>query len=242
MRVFAVIGCLLAITNLAWGADMPIKVPPIKPVATPAFNWSGVYLGINGGYGSGSSNWAFPGAGCGGGCGNTGNFNINGPLAGGTLGANLQSGRFVSGIETDGDWSNIKGATSSTNVTCGNCQTSNEWLATLRARAGVAWDRVLLYATAGGAAGDIKSSVPAVPAFGLPAASSSSTEFGWTAGAGIEVAITENVSAKVEYLYVDLKNGSFRCAVCAGGAGASVPVSFDASMVRSGLNLKFNSF
>ena len=68
--------------------------------------------------------------------------------------------------------------------------------------------------------------------------STNSTEWGWTAGAGIEAALTENVTVKVEYLFVDLQNGNCSPTIC--GGGTAVPVSFDASIVRAGLNFKFN--
>jgi outer membrane immunogenic protein len=237
---------LLAAAGSTLAADLPPSMPPPPPpprapayipVIPVQYNWGGVYIGINGGYGFGSSDWTFAGA-------PTGNFNINGPLVGGTLGANFQSGAFVFGVEGDGDWSNIKGSSSATNTVCGSCQTANTWLATLRARAGVAWDRVLLYGTGGGAAGSINTSVPALPANVPPltAGSSTSTEFGWAAGAGVEVALTDNITAKIEYLYVDLQNGSFGCTVASCGVVASEPVSFQTSLVRAGLNLKFNPF
>jgi outer membrane immunogenic protein len=212
------------------------------------YNWGGIYIGINGGYGFGKSTWTVPAADTG-----PGNININGALVGGTFGANFQTGQFVFGIEGDGDWSNIKGSASGTTVptclgatgaTACTYQTSNDWLATLRARMGVAWDRVLIYATAGGAGGDVKPnfSVTATPA--LTGASSSNTEFGWTAGGGLEFGITDNVTAKLEYLYVDLQNSSFSCttAACGTATAVSAPVSFQTSLVRAGLNLKFNPF
>jgi outer membrane immunogenic protein len=240
-RLFLAGAFALAATPLL-AADLPPSMPPppprapaaYVPIAPPMYNWGGVYIGINGGYGFGSSNWSAAGL-------STGNFNVQGPLVGGTLGANFQSGQFVFGIEGDGDWTNITGSASSTNAACPSCTTANNWLATLRARTGVAWDRVLIYATAGGAAGDIKATVsPAAAAagLGLIAGSTSNTEFGWTAGAGLEFGITENVTAKVEYLYVDLQSGSCGAAFC----GINVPVSFTSSLVRAGLNLKFNPF
>ena len=237
-------------------ASMPPPLPRAPaayvPIAPPVYNWGGIYFGINGGYGFGSSNWSLPASVCAGGVAcSTGSFNISGPLAGATFGANFQSGQFVFGIEGDGDWSGLKGtASGATPATClggtaAACtyQTSNDWVATLRARTGVAWDRVLLYATAGGAGGSIKATLPVatVP----PGASSSSTEFGWTAGAGLEFGITDNVTAKIEYLYVDLQNGSFSCPVGACGANPAVitaPVSFTSRLVRAGLNFKFNPF
>jgi outer membrane immunogenic protein len=238
---------MLAASGPTLAADLPPSMPPpppprapaaYVPVVQPFYNWGGVYFGLNAGYGFGKSNWTGFTA------GDTGNFDLNGALVGGTLGANFQSGAFVFGIEGDGDWSNIKGSSSSTNLVCASCQTSNNWLATLRARAGVAWDRVLLFATAGGAGGNVKATVP-TPAPGLLTAGSSSTEeFGWAAGAGIEFGITENVTAKFDYLYIDLQKGSCSVALCGAGTpgGTSVPVSFQTNVVRAGLNFKFSPF
>jgi outer membrane immunogenic protein len=239
---------LLAATGSTLAADLPPSMPPpppprapaaYVPIITPQYNWGGVYIGINGGYGFGKSDWTTP-------FGSTGSFNIKGPLVGGTLGANFQTGAFVFGIEGDGDWTNITGTFTDTTGAATGCtgcsfQTSNSWLGTLRARAGVAWDRVLLYATGGGAGGNVKTNLT-IPAF--TGASSNSTEFGWAAGGGLEFALTDNITAKVEYLYIDLQNGSFSCTVAACGTPTAVtgPVSFETSLVRAGLNLKFNPF
>jgi outer membrane immunogenic protein len=224
----------------ALAADLPAPPPPqapaaYVPVAAPVYNWGGIYVGINGGYGFGDSNWDFSSA-----VGvpaSTGNFDINGPLIGGTIGANFQSGQFVFGVEVDGDWSDIKGSAGVCNPV--TCQTSNDWLATLRGRVGYAIDRVLFYGTAGGAAGDVKATV-SIP--GVVSLSTDNDEFGWTAGGGIEYALTNNLTAKVEYLFVDLGNGSLSCSVATCGVAFSVPVSFDASLVRAGINYKFGGF
>ncbi|MFZ3352114.1 MAG: outer membrane protein [Xanthobacteraceae bacterium] len=236
---------LFAATPAAFAADLPAG-PPAQapaayvPVVTPVYNWSGVYIGINGGYGFGSTDWSSPTAGVVG----TGTFNTNGGLVGGTVGFNFQSGQIVYGIEGDWDWAGIKGTSSTATATIGACpgampcsfETSSNWLSTVRGRVGYAFDRVLIYATGGGAAGDVKATFtnPNIPVTG----STNSTEWGWTAGAGVEAALTENVTVKVEYLFVDLQNGNCSPTIC--GGGTAVPVSFDASIVRAGLNFKFN--
>lgn len=239
--LFAGTVALLA-ASPAFAADLPqAGPPPAAPayVAPPAlYNWGGIYVGVNGGYAFGNSEWSPPGT------VGTGNFDLNGGLAGATIGINFQTGEFVFGLEGDGDWTNIKGSTTNTTTCFGvSCtfQTSNEWLSTFRARVGYAFDRVLLYGTAGGAAGDVKSQL--TNPVGAFSASSSSTEFGWAAGAGVEFALTENITAKAEYLFVDLANGTFSCpaGICT-AAATTVPVSFDASLIRAGLNFKFNPF
>lgn len=241
---------LFAATPAARAADLPSAPPPqaparYVPAVAPVYNWSGIYIGINGGYAFGSTDWSSPGAGILG----TGTFNTNGGLVGGTAGFNFQSGQIVYGIEGDWDWADISGSSSNTTSTidpaliCGTAgalacryQTSSNWLSTIRGRVGYAFDRVMIYATGGGAAGDVKATF-SNPNTGFTG-STNSTEWGWTAGGGIEAALTENITAKVEYLFVDLQNGNCSPTIC--GGGTAVPVSFDASIVRAGLNFKFN--
>jgi outer membrane immunogenic protein len=101
--------------------------------------------------------------------------------------------------------------------------------ATIRGRLGYAFDRFLPYITAGLAAGDINATRP-----GFPGGSSSNA--GWTVGAGLEFGIASNVSVKAEYLYVDLGdfNCGFNCGLVANGN-----VSYDANIFRGGLNIRF---
>jgi outer membrane immunogenic protein len=185
-------------------------------------------LGINGGYGFGSSDWTGGGL-------NTGTFNTSGFLVGGTLGFNYQVDEFVLGAETDLDWTGITGSIANGcnaagvggPAVLGPCQTANNWLGTTRARLGYAADRVLFYGTGGVAYGDVKAT-----AFGV---TTSSTQIGWTAGAGVEAAFADNWTARIEYLYVDLGNAS--CGATCGGA--PVDVSFTQSLVRAGIDFKF---
>ena len=113
------------------------------------YDWSGFYLGINGGGGWGRSNWS---------ANNTG-FGVNGGQVGGTFGYNRQLGNFVFGLEGDIDWSGLNGTGSSAGCP-GGCSTSETWLSTVRGRIGYAFDRVMPYATGGLAVGDIRASMP----------------------------------------------------------------------------------
>ena len=157
----------------------------------------------------------------------TGNFSTSGYLIGGTLGGNYQWGQFVLGIEGDGDWTNLTG-TSTTNCGVG-CTTQSDWLATVRGRAGYAFDRVLVYGTGGGAFANVQAAYAALPF-------SSSTQTGWTAGGGVEFAFTPNLTAKVEYLYVDLGSQACPPGSCAASATS---VTLTENVVRAGINYKF---
>jgi outer membrane immunogenic protein len=154
---------------------------------------------------------------------------MTGGVVGGTVGYNYQFGRVVVGAEGDIDWSGIKGTTS-TGACPAGCTTGDSWLSTVRARLGYSADRFMPYVTGGGAFGNINASTPGL-------AGGTSTNAGWTVGAGLEFAIAGHWSAKAEYLYVDL--GKFNCgASCAAGV-TSDNVSFTTSLVRAGVNYRF---
>jgi outer membrane immunogenic protein len=212
---------VLATSFSAQAADIPRPVYKGVRSVVAYYNWTGFYVGVNAGYGFGDSKWsAVP----------TANNKPKGVLAGGTVGYNYQVGSIVYGIEGDFDWSDVKG-----NANCAIavvCSTQSDWLATFRGRLGYAFDRWLPYITAGGAYGNVKASV-SVPALGL-SGSSSSSQFGWTAGAGLEYAFLSNWSAKIEYLYVDLGNFNTVPAPLVNN------VSFKENIVRAGLNYKFS--
>ena len=222
MKRFVFAGALaLAAGGQALAADLPPPMAPpprapatYVPAPVPIFTWSGIYIGINGGYAFGTATVS----------GGGGSISPNGFLIGGTLGGNYQFGNFVVGLEGDGDWSNLDG-------TSGGAEVKSTWLATVRGRAGYAWDRVLFYGTAGGAFGNVQAGANGGPA--LPAA----TQAGWTAGAGIEAAFAPNWTAKVEYLYVDFAGLS--CSTRT-GCGAGNTVTLTENLVRAGINYKFS--
>jgi outer membrane immunogenic protein len=232
MKRILIAGALvLAAGGQALAADLPQPGPP--PPATyykapvPVFTWTGIYVGINGGYAFGDSNWTDPVL------GPTGSFSTDGFLVGGTIGGNYQWGQFVLGIEADGDWQNLNGTTF--NNCPGGCTTQSDWLATVRGRAGYAFDRFLVYGTGGVAFGDLQAAAGVLPF-------SSSTQTGWTAGGGVEFAFTPNLTGKVEYLYVDLGSQSCAVANCAGGTFATPAVTtvpLTENIVRAGINYKF---
>ena len=211
---------LLALARQAAGADLSRRYEPVvpkAPVYAPLYNWTGFYLGLNGGVGWGHSAWD-----------STGSFDPSGGLAGGTIGYNWQTGGWVFGLEGDLDWSDIDGRTT---VFCPlGCRTRNSWLATVRGRVGYAFDRIMPYVTGGLALGGIKASTPGLPG-------KSETEAGWTAGAGLEVAIAGTWTAKAEYLFVDL--GDLNCGPACGGGLVKDNVSFHSHILRGGINYRF---
>ena len=217
MKKFLLAGASLLALGVAQAsaADLPARMPAKAPayVAPMTYNWTGFYLGLNGGYGFGRSefNGTLP----------SGSFDTSGGLFGATVGYNWQTGPVVLGLEGDIDWSGIKGSGS-----CGgfSCDVRNDYLATIRGRLGYAMDRWMPYVTGGAAIGNVKTSVAG---FG----DTNNTRGGWTVGGGIEASIAGPWTAKVEYLYVDLGD--------ADTAVAGTSASFKTNIVRAGLNYKF---
>jgi outer membrane immunogenic protein len=220
----------LVAVSQAIAADLPPPMAPpprapaaYVPVVSPAYNWSGFYIGLNTGYGFGDSTWSAPGF-------TSGSFSVDGAMAGATLGWNYQIGQLVLGIEGDYDWQNVRGTSG---ALCGSCDTASNWYGTFRGRVGYAMDRIMVYGTAGGAVTDIKASAAALPW-------ATTTQLGWAAGGGIEGAITDNLTAKIEYLFTDYGTATGLCTVASCfGTG---DVKFSESMVRAGLNYKFGGF
>ena len=215
----AVLGLLAVAAALpAQAADLPRGMPYKAPAAyAPAYNWTGFYLGIQGGGAWGSSDWD----------GLAVSNSPSGGMIGGTAGYNWQGAGspWVFGLEGDIDWTNIKDSTA-----CGglNCQTKNNWFGTVRGRVGYAFDRFLPYFTGGLAVGDIEANRTGF-------IGSKDTNAGWTIGAGIEGVIAGNWTAKVEYLYADL--GDTTCSAVACGVPTNVDLTVN--VVRAGLNYRF---
>lgn len=215
MKLFllASVGLVAIGTVAASAADIPRRAAPPPPVvAAPVFTWTGAYLGINGGYGWGTSTFSAPFA--------TGSFDLSGGLVGGTLGYNYQVGQGVFGLEGDIDWSGIQGSTFCGGTTC---ETRNNWLSTVRGRLGYSFDRFMPYVTGGLAVGDIETSIAGV-------GSGRDTKAGWNVGGGVEAMLVGPWTAKAEYLYVDLGRG---------GIVLGTDAEFKSHVVRGGVNYRF---
>jgi outer membrane immunogenic protein len=219
-RLVLALAAVAALTGSAAAADLsqPAPAPYYKaPVYAPVYNWSGFYIGINGGGGWGTSNWT-----------SAGGLNTSGGLVGGTVGYNYQLNQVVLGVEGDIDWADISGNKTAAGLCAFGCTTKDSWLSTVRGRVGYAADRFMPYVTGGLALGDIQASLPGF-------AGGNATNAGWTIGGGIEFAIAGHWTAKAEYLYVDL--GNFNCGLACGAATQNV--SFTANLLRGGINYRF---
>ena len=192
---------VLALGSPALAADLPLKAAP-PPV--PVYDWTGFYVGGFGGYAFGNQNLnnALGPAGF---ANFTTNWETHGAFGGGEAGYMWQLGSVVFGIEADGAGSNIQGrdnfALADVNGAPMDDFNKLKWVASVRARGGIAVDRLLLYFDGGWAFGDISHTNTvaggAVDQFTVHRS-------GLAAGGGIAYAITDNLIGKVEYRYYDL--------------------------------------
>jgi opacity protein-like surface antigen len=196
---------------------------PSAPVSD-RYNWSGFYLGLHAGGAFGINTMSASGGG--------GSASVKEPgfLGGAQVGANYQTGPMVWGFEADYDASTQNKSLPAGVLTGSMSQTP--WFATLRGRVGIAFDRTLVYGTAGGAAGELRS-IAAIPA----GTTNTTVTYGtWTVGGGVEYGITDNLSARVEYLRLD--KGHIATGVI-GPPATTTTSRVQDNLVRAGLNYRF---
>jgi outer membrane immunogenic protein len=213
MSVIRTLGASLAVlvagTGMAAAADIPGYVPPpAEQIYTPApaFSWTGPYLGVQGGYGWAQSRIA-----------DTANtIGASGWQGGAYAGYNFQfNNNVVLGLEGDVNISGHRGTNAGESI-------ANPWNGSVRARAGYAVDRFMPYVTGGLAFGSLRAND------GLT--SETATKAGWTVGAGVEAAVTDNVTARLEVRHTDLGTHTF------GNVG---PTTYTSNDVMVGVGFKF---
>jgi outer membrane immunogenic protein len=200
----AAVAMAMTLAVPAQAADLSYNARGPYTVYQPlnAYSWAGPYLGGNLGY-----SW-----------GNVSNIPTrpSGFSGGAQAGYNFQSGPVVYGLEAD---IQVNGASD----TFAPWKFSNPWFGTVRGRIGYSFNNVMFYGTGGLAFGGLRGET-----FGL---SESRSTVGWTVGVGAEFGLTQNWSAKIEYLYVDLSSNRFSI--------TTVPNAYDFGLVRVGVNYHF---
>jgi outer membrane immunogenic protein len=234
---------ILALPSAASAADLMISTPPSVDVYAPeVHDWTGFYLGVNGGFASGTADWTGDYIAGGVVAGSEdGSIDLDGGMAGIQAGANMQMGNFVLGIEGDVDWADISGEGDEIDPLSADPSVpsaSLDWLASLRGRAGFAIDNVLLYGTAGVAWGGGELGITNLDGAGDDVTADISAS-GWTAGVGAELAVTDNMSIKAEYLYTSLSMDEVSFDDVPPADSLAVNSDFDFSTVKVGVNFSF---
>ena len=228
----------------AGAADLPPPIPGPALYPPPAAlrtiaNWGGFYVGGNVGAAMARDHSDFS---AGGATFATADTSLWGAAGGVQGGFNWQSGPFVAGVEADFDWSNLKGSTTAQCAVCGPATATLEhdvnWFGTARGRVGYAADGWLAYVTGGYAFGRVELKGTAIAGGATASFTQNSTPSGWTLGAGTELALGPNWSAKLEYLYVDLGTVT-NTVVVAGIPTVTDRARIQMNVMRAGVNYRF---
>jgi outer membrane immunogenic protein len=220
----------LTAVSSAMAADLgtPVyKVPPAPVAVAP--NWTGFYIGANGGGGWGTQEFfesdPFSGKAL-------SSIGVNGFLGGGQVGYNYQTGWLVLGVEGSFDWANINGDGPLEGDTF---SANTDWLANVTGRVGGTVDHALLYVKGGVAWAHDKYDINEID-FDY---TGSATRTGALLGAGIEYAFTPHWSGRVEYNFMDF--GKNNVTFCEDGVDCEAyPIKQYIHTVTVGLNYKFD--
>jgi outer membrane immunogenic protein len=189
----------------AFAADLPPQTQPVAPVAyVPAFSWTGFYLGgelgwiqTNAEYTTGAQILGVPFL-------VTSASDKNGLIYGGLAGYNYQVGQLVLGVEGDfAGWT--VGRIRYTAITGDFLTAHSKWAGSIRGRLGYAFDHALFYLTGGAA---FISNETSIPTTGI-SIGGDGTRAGWTVGAGLDYAFTNNWFSGIEYRYSQYQSRSF---------------------------------
>lgn len=195
-------------SSAAQAADMPAKVYTKAPPMVALYDWSGLYIGANGGYGSSRNCWDFTtpagvffaAEGC---------HNATGGVIGGQIGYRWQFNALIFGVEAQGDWANLKGRNTSAAFPAFGNESKVKSLGLLTGQVGYSWSNLLVYAR-GGAAVTNNTYSSYATATNVLASSSDNTRWGGVVGVGIEYGFAPNWSAALSYDHLFMRDSSVR--------------------------------
>lgn len=203
MRIFTATVALALMSGSAMAADLSYEAPVAAPA--PVFTWTGFVAGVNAGYGWGDADYNFNSSGYyNDDAGDSFSHNIDGAFLGGHVGYNYQINNVVLGLEGALFWSDIgkSDVISPYYPDSDRFETKIDWFGTITPRIGYAFDRAQIFAKGGLAFGKVKSTADDTSSGDI--VTGDSTRAGWTVGAGVEYAFTDNVLLGLEYNYTDL--------------------------------------
>jgi outer membrane immunogenic protein len=214
----------------AAAADLPARAPAAyskaPAIVEAAYDWSGFYIGINGGGATGNVDWNEDGF------GDEGSHNVSGGTVGGQVGYRWQMSSLVFGLEAQGNWANFSGSNISLQTGLQN-QTQIDAFGLFTGQLGYAWDRALLYVKGGAAVTDNKYNVFTGPGGGV-VDNANENRWGAAVGVGFEYAIVPNWSLGLEYDHLFMGNNDV---IFVSGTGDHINQNVD--LFTASVNYKF---
>ena len=233
---------LVGIAAPASAADMAVKARPPAPVLAPIYDWTGFYIGANGGWGQSHNCWDFVDAGWRR-PSLTAAATRSGGLFGGQVGYRWQASQWVFGVEAQGDWADLSNTRVSLFDPALSTRTKTDGIGLFTGQIGYAWNAALLYVKGGAAVTSNRFSIlDNVTGFEL--ASASSTRWGGTVGVGFEYGFAPNWSFGVEYdhLFMGDANNSFTIVNPLVAGVLNNRISQDVDMVTLRINYRFGGY
>ena len=245
MRRFATVGAaflsIAVLSGAAAAADLPARIyTKAPPMVAPAYDWTGFYIGLNGGGASSHECFTiFSVAGAPVTPNSEGCHDATGGLVGGQIGYRWQFTNWVIGIEAQGDWADLKGSNGSlTAIIPYTNQTKIDAIGLFTGQVGYAWNNLLWYVKGGAAVTDNKYT-SFFTATNVVFNQASETRWGGAVGTGIEFAFAPNWSVGIEYDHLFMGNDSVTFPASAIAVTRSDNIRQDVDMGTVRLNYRF---
>jgi outer membrane immunogenic protein len=245
MKKFLIVAATAVLAGTsANAADLAARPYTKAPPAVAAvYDWSGFYIGANGGYATSRNCWNFEsfagvaftaGQGC---------YDADGGTIGGQIGYRWQAGTFVFGLEAQGNWADMSGSRVSSPafvVAPGDLTINSDIQAfgLFTGQVGYAWNNVLLYAKGGAAVVDTSFS-HTFTGTNVLINTAGDTRWGATVGAGLEFGFAPNWSMGVEYNHIFLERTTYSFAAAPAGVATTNSIGQDVDMITARINYRF---
>jgi outer membrane immunogenic protein len=202
------------------------------PMVQALYDWSGFYIGVNGGGGTSRNRWDLVGG------LSEGSHDATGGTVGGQVGYRWQTGPIVFGVEAQGNWADFSGDNVSLVFPLNRNRTKIDAFGLFTGQVGYAWNNALLYVKGGAAVTDNRYSI-LTTAGGALIASTDETRWGGTIGAGFEYGFAPNWSVGVEYDHLFMGSSTNNFVGIGGGFAGSDNIKQDVDLFTARVNYKF---
>jgi outer membrane immunogenic protein len=234
-KVLLVTASLIALGAAAPAVAADLAARPYTkapPMIAAVYDWTGFYIGANGGWGSSRNSWDLAGFGA------EGSHDATGGTVGGQVGYRWQAGTWVFGVEAQGNWADFSGSNQSLQFPAFRNHTNVDAFGLFTGQVGYAVNNVLLYVKGGAAVTSNSYSINNL-AGAVIGVTGDDTRWGGTIGAGLEYAFAPNWSVGVEYNHLFMQDRTYNFTTPAGLAFSSERIRQDVDLVTARLNYKF---
>ena len=225
----------LGVAAPALAADLPARTYTKAPAYVAAvYDWSGFYIGINGGWGQSQDRRFFdPTATL------LGSYDANGGTVGGQVGYRWQTGTWVFGLEAQGNWADISGSTATLGVPGSITRSRMDAFGLFTGQVGYAWNNALLYVKGGASITDRNYQFVTTPGGAIISETGYGTRLGGTVGVGLEYGFTPNWSAAIEYDHIFENRHGATFTIPGGASFTGFSTGGDTDLITARLNYRW---